>query len=60
MLTIQSMWVVLPKVTVWTDPFLPGDKKRGLGGGGWVGGGGAGDDGEGEENSSQKLRLKPG
>ena len=38
----------------------PGDRNRGLGGGGCVGGGGAGDEGEGEENSSQKFRLKPG
>ena len=58
--TMQSMWVVLPRVTVCTDPLVLGWRKTGRGGEGGVG---EEEDcvlGEGLENSSQKLRLKPG
>ena len=58
--TMQSMWVVLPSVTVCTDPLVPGWRKTGRGGEGGVGEGENGLLGEALENSSQKLRLKPG
>ena len=75
LLTIQSILVDRPRVTVCTEPLvpgeggtggpghsllLPGERKSGRGGGGGVGEGGAGEVGEGEENSSQKFLLNPG